>query len=317
MSFRCHGAGARFVWGTAGAVGLGLVGCVDLAQPGLLQNPPGDAAAVESIDAPSGKSLDLGSQTPRTLDTLAPPDDLRSLPVTADAGATLDLAVSIDLQGRDVLAPTASGDVVADRGPSSLGDSSLIAYKDVADAFQPDLASPADAAIDAADASAYPCPCSLWPTTSVPTVEVSFEPPGAELGVRFKSDIAGKITALRFFKVVENSGVHIANLWATNGTPLATATFSNETPSGWQQIAFPSPVSIAAGVSYIASYHTTTGRFAHTGNFFNTMGRDAPPLHAARAATGSENGIFKNGPSAFPSENSFGQNYWVDVVFEP
>jgi len=32
------------------------------------------------------------------------------------------------------------------------------------------------------------------------------------------------------------------NLWTTSGTLLATATFSNETASGWQEVTFATPV---------------------------------------------------------------------------
>ena len=43
------------------------------------------------------------------------------------------------------------------------------------------------------------------------------------------------------------------------GTLLASATFSNETASGWQQVNFSSPVSITAGTTYIASYEAPVG----------------------------------------------------------
>ena len=70
----------------------------------------------------------------------------------------------------------------------------------------------------------------------------------------FQAD--GEIKALRFYKGPVNSGPHVADLWSSTGTLLATATFSNETASGWQQVNFASPVVIAAGTIYVASYHT-------------------------------------------------------------
>jgi Domain of unknown function (DUF4082) len=38
---------------------------------------------------------------------------------------------------------------------------------------------------------------------------------------------------------------------------LSSATFSNETASGWQQVNLPSPVTLTPGTSYIVSYHTS------------------------------------------------------------
>ena len=50
---------------------------------------------------------------------------------------------------------------------------------------------------------------------------------------------------------------------------LATATFTNETASGWQQVNFSTPITIAAGTTYVASYHTNVGRYAATTGFFS------------------------------------------------
>ena len=43
---------------------------------------------------------------------------------------------------------------------------------------------------------------------------------------------------------------------------------------------------------------------------------DNPPLHAL-ATTGSPNGVYRYGASAFPDQTFNGGNYWVDVVFTP
>ena len=59
-----------------------------------------------------------------------------------------------------------------------------------------------------------------------------------ELGVKFRSDVAGTITGIRFYKAAANTGTHIANLWSNTGANLATATFSGESASGWQQVNF-------------------------------------------------------------------------------
>ncbi|MBV8523296.1 MAG: DUF4082 domain-containing protein, partial [Acetobacteraceae bacterium] len=108
---------------------------------------------------------------------------------------------------------------------------------------------------------------------------------------------------------------HVGDLWSASGTLLASATFTNETDSGWQQVNFASPVTITAGMTYVASYHTDRGNYADTPSFFATyQGQSSGSL----AATGNGlNGVFAYGPiGSFPNTTSpTGDNYWVDVVF--
>src|SRR3990172_3139712 len=107
-----------------------------------------------------------------------------------------------------------------------------------------------------------------------------------ELGVKIRSDVSGYITGLRFYKSAANTGVHTAHLWSSTGQLLATATFTGETASGWQQVNFSTPVAIAAGVTYVASYHTTTGHYSTTRNYFGNP-IDSGPLHALANGTSS------------------------------
>ena len=55
-------------------------------------------------------------------------------------------------------------------------------------------------------------------------------------------------------KTKSNIGTHTAHLWSS-GRLLASATFANETASGWQEVLFSQPVQITAGTTYVASYH--------------------------------------------------------------
>src|SRR3546814_20679943 len=54
-------------------------------------------------------------------------------------------------------------------------------------------------------------------------------------------------------------------LWNADGTLLASATFTNETASGWQTANLNTPVAITAGTTYIASSHTG-GDYSATGD---------------------------------------------------
>ena len=73
-----------------------------------------------------------------------------------------------------------------------------------------------------------------------------------ELGVKFKSAAAGRITAIRFYKALANTSRHAGNLWSESGTLLASVNFNNETASGWQQATLSNPVTITAGTIYVA-----------------------------------------------------------------
>ena len=160
------------------------------------------------------------------------------------------------------------------------------------------------------------CPCpNLWKPAVVPVVTSSSDNSAVELGVKFKSDIAGFITGVRFYKGAANSGTHAGNLWSANGTRLATAVFTSETTSGWQQVSFGTPVAITANTTYVASYHTNVGGYSADGAYFANTGVDSPPLHALPSATSGGNGVYQYGATGFPTNSFNATNYWVDVVF--
>jgi hypothetical protein len=136
--------------------------------------------------------------------------------------------------------------------------------------------------------------------------------------MKFRSDVAGTITGVRFYKGAANTGTHLGRLWSSSGTQLATVTFSGETASGWQQANFATPVPITAGTTYIVSYYAPVGRYAFDGGFFATTGVDNGPLHALRSGVDGANGVYRYGSGGgFPSNSWESSNYWVDVVFTP
>ena len=156
---------------------------------------------------------------------------------------------------------------------------------------------------------------TLWASSAVPGTPDQGADSAVELGVKFQSDQAGSVRGIRFYKATANSGTHVANLWSSSGTLLATATFSGETASGWQQVLFTTPVSIAANTVYVASYHTNVGHYSINGNYFTGKGVDNPPLHALADGVSGGDGVYKYGAgSGFPNLTFNATNYWVDVV---
>ncbi|HEY5752810.1 MAG TPA: DUF4082 domain-containing protein [Chthoniobacterales bacterium] len=159
---------------------------------------------------------------------------------------------------------------------------------------------------------------NIWPSSATPAVVDSGPDSSVELGVKFRSDAAGSITGIRFYKAGANTGTHTGSLWSSNGTRLAQATFAGETSSGWQQVNFTTPVPITPNTVYVASYHTNTGHYSINTNYFSTSGVDNPPLHALANGVSGGNGVYRYGSnSAFPNSTWNASNYWVDVVFQP
>jgi uncharacterized protein DUF4082/HYDIN/CFA65/VesB family protein/immunoglobulin I-set domain protein len=159
---------------------------------------------------------------------------------------------------------------------------------------------------------------SIWNSGALPANLDSGGGPGVELGVKFRSDVSGTITSLRFYKNAANTGTHVGNLWSSTGTLLASATFANETASGWQQVTFSPAVPVTANTVYVASYHTNVGHFSYDLNAFASAGVDNTPLHALQNGVSGGNGVYAyNATSSFPTNSYYSANYWVDVVFTP
>ena len=88
------------------------------------------------------------------------------------------------------------------------------------------------------------------------------------------------------------------SLYSSTGTLLATGTFANETASGWQTLAFATPISIVAGTTYVASYHSN-GHYIANSNYFTTAKTNGP-----LTALAGTNGVYTYGSgNLFPSSS--------------
>jgi hypothetical protein len=135
------------------------------------------------------------------------------------------------------------------------------------------------------------------------------------IGVKFTSDVAGTVTGLRYYKAAANTGTHVGSLWSAAGALLAQAMFTGESASGWQTVTFSTPVQIAAGTTYVASYLAPNGHYSVTSAAFGSAGTDNPPLHALANSIGA-NGVYAYAATTtFPTSSFNATNYWVDVLF--
>ena len=135
-----------------------------------------------------------------------------------------------------------------------------------------------------------------------------------ELGVRFRADVAGEITALRFYRPPGSTGAQPGHLWDAAGTLLSTVVFPASSQPGWQQANLSTPVPVQKDAIYVASYHVPDGRFPATVGGLNAP-VDRAPLHAPASSPQAGNGVYRSGASGFPSSTFEASNYWADVVF--
>jgi len=139
---------------------------------------------------------------------------------------------------------------------------------------------------------------------------------GHEVGMRFRSSIAGFITGIRFYKTSGNKGTHIGELYSNTGTRLAQATFTGETTTGWQTVSFSSPVAISANTTYVAAYFSSQGYYVEDNLYFQNSGVTNGNLTALKDGVDGCNGPYAYAASpTFPNQCYLSANYWVDPIF--
>jgi hypothetical protein len=156
---------------------------------------------------------------------------------------------------------------------------------------------------------------TLWSNSYTPS-ENEYSSGSYELGLQFSSSVAGVVTGVRFYKESWMGGyTHVGHLWSPTGALLASAAFTNETSSGWQQVNFSNSVAIQPNTLYIVSFSTGGGYFGISSNYFSSSGVSNGPLSAPSDATYG-NGVY-NRAGSFPDYDGGGMNFWADVAFSP
>lgn len=275
-------------------------------QPDTLQ--PGLVGATPSTDAVPPTSI-VASPTPGSTAVTGTPVTITGTAVDSGGGVVGGVEVSVD--GGATWHPADGRETWSFAwNPQSPGNVTPLA-RSVDDSGN--LGAPTVGPVVAVQARG--CPCSVWSASTVPSVPSVSSSRAVELGVRFRPLVDGYVLGIRFYKGAANTGTHTGSLWTSSGTRLATATFTGETASGWQEVRFAVPVPVTAGTTYVASYHTDVGRFARDEWYFATAGVKSWPLDALVDWVDGRNGVFRNGASRFPNRNDRSSNYWVDVVF--
>ncbi len=158
---------------------------------------------------------------------------------------------------------------------------------------------------------------SIWNNSVVGGTPSTVDTMNVEVGVKFRSNIHGKIKGIKFFKLAVATGPFVGKLYTSGGVLLASATFTSVSGSGWQTVEFSSPINIDANTTYVASYYAPKGNYAFDEYFFNASGVTNGNLTALQFGVDGSNGLFSYAPGGgFPSNSYHAANYWVDVLFE-
>jgi hypothetical protein len=132
-----------------------------------------------------------------------------------------------------------------------------------------------------------------------------------ELGTCLASTVSGSITAVRFWKVAGETGVHTGKIWDDSGDLLASVTFTGESASGWQQQTLGTPLAIQANTPYVVSVNTGGKLYADT-----NYGLQTQIVNGTLYSIVGDNGLF-GAPGSFPTNSYQDSNYFRDVVFVP
>lgn len=153
-----------------------------------------------------------------------------------------------------------------------------------------------------------------------------------ELGMRFRTNTAGKIYGLRVFRPYSTTSAFAAGpttytlrLWRQTGGGTSAAgtelrqvsvTFSSTT-GGWGEAILSAPVNVVPGETYVVSYGVAAGQgywFTHTG-LQSAIAATGPSPLFTQASSVEGNGVYATTPGSFPNQSFNNSNYWTDVRF--
>ena len=195
------------------------------------------AAPATDLDGnprPSGKGYDIGAcecqsaaaTTPPTVTGETPAPNATGVPATSTITATFNKSIqagtlSFVLTGPNTTAVPATVSYNDTTHMATLTPSAALAasttyratVSGAKDAAGSTMAGPCSWSFTTASASSGPL--CLWSSTAKPVNASDQDTNQVELGVKFRSDVAGSITGIRFYKGSGNTGTHVAHLWSS------------------------------------------------------------------------------------------------------
>ena len=150
----------------------------------------------------------------------------------------------------------------------------------------------------------------IFPDSMSPQISADSDTRPVELGVKFRPEKAGAVSAIQYYQGSSASGVDNATLWSSDGRVLSRVSFPESRSVGWRTIPLSRAVTLTAGNTYVVSYHAPKGRYPLSEN----------DLGAARSQNGfslpAGAGVYSyDTQSPFPTQTYKGSNYLVDIVY--
>ena len=151
----------------------------------------------------------------------------------------------------------------------------------------------------------FVCGARMFPNEIYPVTTVAAGTQSWEQAIEFSSGIPGKITHIRFYKALNETGTHFGRIWIAPNTLLREQQFFSESASGWQELALSTPLTITPGVKYRVSYNVNT---------FGVKVQNAfgPPIMNWPLTAFS--GFYSTPSATYPSSGSV-SNFLADVKF--
>jgi hypothetical protein len=148
------------------------------------------------------------------------------------------------------------------------------------------------------------CPCALMTgvTPAWTGIQVRDGRPGTgpwtyELGTKVTVSETAQLIALRFWKEPGETGTHVGHVWSSAGSLLTSATYQNESASGWQRQPLTTPLTLTPGQTYVISVGLNA-MYAKTTNGL-AQPISSGPLQSANTAA---NGAFNVTAGQFPAD---------------
>ncbi len=314
-------ASMKWPWGLDsnhdGGTGVGAALPMQQATVNLLADMNVQPQSLQNNLVPASASTDNAPpvsviQSPHTGDSFANGTVITISGTASDSGG-LVAAVEVSVDNGVTWHPAVGREQWSYRWVANINNSVTIKSRATDDSLNMEIPS-SGITISSGANNPPPFNSSIWSPSNGPT-DYSPDPGPLEVGVKFRSDTAGLITGIRFYKNTSNTGPHSGHLWSSTGTLLGSVNFTGETASGWQQANFSMPIPINANTTYVASFFTSSG-YGVNRSYFTSTGVDSPPLHALRSGVDGLNGIYiYSSTPAFPRSSTSQSNYWVDVAF--
>lgn len=137
-------------------------------------------------------------------------------------------------------------------------------------------------------------------------------PEGYELGLKFRSTTAGRITALRVFRPIGGPTAYTLRLWNGGGNVLDQVSVSSLSATGWIEVPLTAPRAITANTNYVASYGVAEGGLYQS----SPNGLQTSTVNGALSSVLESNGVYALARGTSPAIST-AANYWADVRFIP